>query len=204
MAVHEETCRFHVELLADVFADLDQASAALAARARLGFVVVLDTRQLWRQRLATSALARRFDAGLIFQLLLDGGQVHVDRLLEQRALLASERFAGLAVADALQIGQFVRQGRDFEVFLGQLCLLLVEQCPNLRQHRWIDIGAGKFVEKAHGESVANRADVYKRDSLRRPLQPPLCGRLGRQALPVHAYHQPLRFCRVVDQTTEFS
>ena len=134
-------------------------------------MAVLDARQFWRQRLAAGALARRFDAGLIFQLLLDGGQVHVDRFLEQRALLAGEHFAGLAVADALQIGQFMRQGRDLEVLLGQLCLLLhqarlllVEQCPNLRQHSWIDIGLGKLIEQVHGESVANRSDVYKRNS----------------------------------------
>ncbi len=33
VAMHEEACRFHIELLADVFADLDQVAAALAALA---------------------------------------------------------------------------------------------------------------------------------------------------------------------------
>ena len=82
MTVHEEARRFHVQLLADVFADLDQVGATLAACARFGLVTVLDARQLGRQCLAAGALARRFDTGLVFQLALDGGQVHLDRFLE--------------------------------------------------------------------------------------------------------------------------
>ena len=52
IAVHEEARRFHVQLLADVFTDLDQVGAALAALARFWFMVVFDARQLQWQRLA--------------------------------------------------------------------------------------------------------------------------------------------------------
>ena len=44
MAMHEEARRLHVQLLADVFADLDQVGAALTALARSWFVTVLDAR----------------------------------------------------------------------------------------------------------------------------------------------------------------
>jgi hypothetical protein len=47
-AVHEEACRFHVQLLADVFADLDQLGAALATLAGCRLVAVFDARQFWR------------------------------------------------------------------------------------------------------------------------------------------------------------
>jgi hypothetical protein len=44
VAVHEEACRFHIELFGDVFADLDEGIAALATGAGVGFVPVLDAR----------------------------------------------------------------------------------------------------------------------------------------------------------------
>jgi hypothetical protein len=51
----------------------------------------------------------------------------------------------------------VRQRGDLEVLLGQhrilpcqLGLLLFKQCPNLRQHGGVDVGAGEFVEQIHG------------------------------------------------------
>ena len=149
MAVHEEARRLHVQLLADVLADLDQVGAALAALARLGFMAVLDARQFWRQRLAAGALATRLGRRLAFEFLFDRGQVHVDRFLEQQALLAGECFTGLAEAYAPVVGQLVRQRGDLEVLLGQLGLLLREQRLHLRQQSRIDVGAGKFVEQVH-------------------------------------------------------
>lgn len=87
MAVHEELGRFHIELLADVFADLDQLAAALTAGAGLGFVAVFDARQVLRQRLATGALALGAQIGhLLLDFGLDGGAVGVSRLTEQIAL----------------------------------------------------------------------------------------------------------------------
>jgi hypothetical protein len=126
--MHEETRRLHVQLLADILADLDQVGAGLAALARFRLMAVL-ARQFRRQRLAPGALALALGRRLAFELLLDGGQVGVDRFLEQQALLADERLAGLAETDLAVVGQLVRQRGDLEIFLGQLGLLLREQPP---------------------------------------------------------------------------
>ena len=56
MAVHKETGRLHVQLLADVLANLDQVRAAMTALATLGFVAVLDARQFRWQGLAAGGL----------------------------------------------------------------------------------------------------------------------------------------------------
>ncbi len=63
--MNEETRRFDIQLLADVFADLDQTSAALPAGARCRLMAVFDTRQLWRDRLATGRLWPRFLGGAL-------------------------------------------------------------------------------------------------------------------------------------------
>ena len=51
--MNEEAGRLDVELFADVFTDLDQTLAALAAGARFRFVTVFDAWQVVRQGLAT-------------------------------------------------------------------------------------------------------------------------------------------------------
>lgn len=142
MAMHEEARRLHVELLADVLANLDQVGAALAALARLGLVAVFDARQFRRQRLAAGPLALSLGRRLAFELFLDGGQVGIDRFLEQQPLLADERFAGLAETYSPILGQLVRERGDLEILLGQLGLLLREQRLHLRQQGRIDIGTG--------------------------------------------------------------
>ncbi len=48
MAMDKEFGRLDVQLFGDVFADLDQVLAALAASARFGFVTVLDAGQMIR------------------------------------------------------------------------------------------------------------------------------------------------------------
>ena len=98
---------------------------------------------------AAGALAPRFRRRLTFEFLFDRSQVHVDRFLEQQALLADERLAGLAETYAPVVGQFMRQRGDLEVLLGQLGLLLREQRLHLRQQSRIDVGAGKFVEQVY-------------------------------------------------------
>lgn len=153
MPMHEEARRLHVQLFADVLADLDQVGTASAALARLRLVAVLDARQLRRQRLASGALALALGRRLAVEFLLDGRQVHVERFLEQQALLADERLAGLAETDPPIIGQLVRQRGDLEILLGQLGLLLCEQRLHLRQQGWVDVGAGKFVEQVHSAAV---------------------------------------------------
>ena len=54
--MHEEFCRFDVELFGDIFADFDQLAAALFALAGLRFMAVFDARQVIRQRLASGTL----------------------------------------------------------------------------------------------------------------------------------------------------
>lgn len=151
--MHEEACRFHIQLLAYVFANLDQGGAALAAFARRRFVTVLDTRQLWGQWLATGALARLLGRCLAVEFFVDGCQVHIDRLVKQRALFTDQRFAGFAEANSFVISQLERQRLDLEVILGQLGLLLRKRGPYLRQHGGIDIGTGKVVEQIHAVQV---------------------------------------------------
>jgi hypothetical protein len=56
--MHKKRCRGDVQLLADVFADLHQCAAALAASAAYGLMTVLDARQLLGQRLPTGAFTR--------------------------------------------------------------------------------------------------------------------------------------------------
>jgi hypothetical protein len=146
VAVHEEARWLHVQLLANILADLDQVGAALAPLARFGLMAVLDALQFRRQRLAAGALAWRFDGCLAAQFLIDGREVHIDGLVEQHALFHDQCFAGLAKAHALVISQLERQRLDLEVLLGQLGLLLFDQRLHLRQQRWSDVGAGKFVE----------------------------------------------------------
>ena len=112
------------QLLADVLADLDQVGAALAALARLGLVAVFNAGQLRRQRLATCALTLPLGRRLAFELFLDGGQVGIDRFLEQQPLLADECLAGLAETCSPIVGQLVRERGDLEILLGQLDLHL--------------------------------------------------------------------------------
>ena len=85
MAVYEEAGRFHIQLLADVFADLHHIAAAGAALARRWFVAVFDTRQLWRQCLASGTAARLgFALALrLLQLRFQSCQVSVQCLIEQ-------------------------------------------------------------------------------------------------------------------------
>jgi hypothetical protein len=204
MAMDEEACWLHVQLLADVLADLDQVGAALAALARRRLVAVFDARQFRGQTLATCARARALEWRLARQFLFDRRQVHVDRLVEQQALLAGERLAGLAESHAAVVGQLVRQRADLEVLLGQRgitpCqrrvtllergLLLGEQRLHLDQQGWVDVGAGKFVEQVHAQQFTghrSRSPAKQFTS----SQSPLCRCRRRQALPVHARHQPL-------------
>jgi hypothetical protein len=186
VAMHEEARRFHVQLFADVLADLDQVGAALAALARFRLMAVLDARQFRWQRLAARTLALALGRCLAFELFLDGGQVHVDRFFEQQALLAGERFTGLAETDPAVIRQLMRQRRDLEVLLGQLGLLLCKQRPDLYQQRWVNVGGGKFVERVQAVQLQGRPPVYKRNSLRPHSRH--CAGAGAQALPVHTPH----------------
>ncbi|KQV49827.1 hypothetical protein ASD07_29710 [Duganella sp. Root336D2] len=118
MAMHEETCWFHIELLTDVLTDLDQVTTAGLALAGLRFVAMLDARQFGWQWLTTGLVARR---GLslalqFFQFSFQCRQVASQSLAKQLKLLPAVCFAGLAKFDALHVRQFQRQRLDLHVF----------------------------------------------------------------------------------------
>ena len=46
--MHKELGRFHIQLFGDVFADFDQVITALSTLAGLGFMTVLNARQVRR------------------------------------------------------------------------------------------------------------------------------------------------------------
>lgn len=74
--MHEETCRLDIELFGNIFADLDQILAALAAGARSRFMPVFDSRQMLRQGLAAAGFAclplRRDGVGELIQFRFHG------------------------------------------------------------------------------------------------------------------------------------
>jgi hypothetical protein len=91
--MHEEPGGLDVELFADVFADLHQILATLAAGAGFRFVSVFDARQMLGQGLAAGAGALRaglrFRDGLFgfgFGFGFAGGDVGFQGFLEQVAL----------------------------------------------------------------------------------------------------------------------
>ena len=89
VTMDEETGRFDVELLADVFADLNQIVSALAASARFRFVAMVDARQFRRQGIAATAFVRARCVGgflLLLQFGDDGGTIFVAGLSKQIAL----------------------------------------------------------------------------------------------------------------------
>ena len=122
MAVDGEFGGFDIQLLGDVLADLDQVGAAAAdALAGFGFVDMDDARQVGRQRLPPGFDARLARGGRLglprepLHLLLDGGLVGNDGLVEQVALPGGGQcLALLAEADALVVGQFEGEGLDFK------------------------------------------------------------------------------------------
>lgn len=73
MVVYVEACRFHVQLLPDVLAELDQVRTALTELARLELMMVLNARQFRRQRLAAGALTWRFYRCVGFEVACDLG-----------------------------------------------------------------------------------------------------------------------------------
>ena len=88
----EEAGGLDIQLLADVFADLDQVLAALAAGAGLRFVTMFDARQVFRKGLATGArtlgsVLRLQCLGLPLRLGFEGRQVGIPGFLEQFPLL---------------------------------------------------------------------------------------------------------------------
>jgi hypothetical protein len=114
MAMHDELRRDDVELLAHVFANLDQGRTALAAGAGIRLVPMFDARQMIGQRLAAGAFALGAGLGLRGGLFgFGGGDVGCQGFLEQVALFRVQRFALGAEADAAQMGEFEGKRLDF-------------------------------------------------------------------------------------------
>jgi hypothetical protein len=151
VAVDEELGRFDIQLFGDVFANLDQFPATLAAGARFRLVPVLDARRMVRQGLATCAGPFGFGyriawlpVGQLFDFRFDGRKVSVNGFLEHIPLQWGQGFALDPVADTPDMGQLMAQCLDFLVFelnfsgfgfkLGILCLkfeLFGLKCRNI-------------------------------------------------------------------------
>ena len=161
MALHEEACRFDIELLADVFADLDQRLTALAAGAGLGFVSLLDARQMIGQRLPACGLALGAHGGRdLFDFGLDCAQVDVPSFLEQIALLGREGFVLMPEADAAMVREFQGEGLDLELRglefkiarcegLAGLILQLRERLGHPIGQVWSGLETGQFSLEIH-------------------------------------------------------
>lgn len=108
MAMDEETGRFDVQLLADVFTDLDQRTATVAAGAGLRFVTMLKAGQFRRQGITAGAFVLTWHGGrlLLFQFGDDGGTIFVAGLEKQVALFGRQGFALAAKADTFMVRQF--------------------------------------------------------------------------------------------------
>ena len=128
MADHEEARWFDIQLLADIFADLDQVGLAGGTGTGFRFVAHLDPLQMFGQGLATCAGSRGGWHRGQFELCLDGGDILQDVILEQLTLFRVHRFALDPVADAPEISD------------------LLDQCLNLDFLRADDSGKpGNFV-----------------------------------------------------------
>jgi hypothetical protein len=122
----KESGGFHVQLFADVFANLHQPGTACSARTGGQFVAMLDPRQRRRQGMAASAfgLARRTGRALLFQFRQDGGLVFGAAVQEQLTLLGTEPFTPGAETDPPVMGQLQRQLLDLQLAPLELGLAL--------------------------------------------------------------------------------
>lgn len=109
MAMDEETRRFHVELLADVLANLDQSPATVATATGLWLVTMFNTGQFRGERITAAAFVPTWRVRsflLLFQLGDKCGTIFVAGIGKQITLLARQGFALAAEADAPMVSQF--------------------------------------------------------------------------------------------------
>ncbi len=94
VAMNEETCRFDIQLLADILTNLDQAGTALPTGAGCGFMTVLDARQFWRNRLTPGRLRTRLLDGALklCEFGRNGGLIFVAGLKKQILLRNRQGF----------------------------------------------------------------------------------------------------------------
>jgi hypothetical protein len=86
--MNEEAGRFDIQLFGNVFTDRDEIAATLTALTGLGFVAVINPRQMIRQGLTTGACSGRArtgggQLGQLFQLRLHGGLIDLGGFVEQ-------------------------------------------------------------------------------------------------------------------------
>lgn len=148
VALHGEHTRRVVEFLCDILAHPLQRLAA-AAGGVLGFVVHVSTRQPLGQGCALGLLALRIAFGLSRQrglqggqLLVDGGDVAVHRLVEQHALLAAHLLAAAVELQALELGELEGEFVDLCVTPDDLMILAFQQLQGKRS-QLLDI---EFIE----------------------------------------------------------
>ena len=119
--MNKKTGRLDIELLADVFTNLDKILAALAANAGFRFVAVFDARQMFGQRLTTGAWARRRRrsrgcrriAQALGHLSLRRRQITGHGFLKQVALFSGQCLAACTKAHSAQVGQLKGKRLDF-------------------------------------------------------------------------------------------
>ena len=118
MAMDEETGRLDIELLADVFADLDEVAAAVPAGAGFRFVAMLNARQFRRQGITAGTFVLTWYGGrglLLFQFGDNGCTIFVTGLDKQIALLAGQGFARVTEADTSMVRQFKGELLDLQL-----------------------------------------------------------------------------------------
>ena len=117
MTLDGEHARRVIKLLADILADALELTAT-AADSGLGLVMDIDTRKVRRKRRPARFVRRIFGlwlAGQPLQLEFDGGQVGIDRFIEQALLLVTELLASSRKLLALEYSHLVRKLRELRV-----------------------------------------------------------------------------------------
>ena len=167
--MHEESRRLHVELFGDVFADLDERRATLAAGTRFRFMVMLNARQMLGQGLPTGALPgslRRLAAGRIRRRLgqfgLGGGDVAGQGLLEQVALLDGQGLALCAEAHPAQMRQLQHEGLNLGLGGEQLRIAAGDL---FGQTRGFGIGLGNLLAGVVEQFLKGGLDPVRRGEI---------------------------------------
>ena len=113
--MHEEARGLDIQLFADVFANLDEILAALAAGARLGLMAVFNARQMLGQWLAAGAFALGLlgSRTRLFNFGFQRTGVGIPAFLEQLALFRGERLALVGEANALVVSELEGQSLNF-------------------------------------------------------------------------------------------
>jgi hypothetical protein len=121
VTLHTEDTGLVVQLLGDIFSDAFHLAAAAAGRG-VGLVVALAARKIRWQRLAFGLFldaGRRSIGGLeLFDLIIDGLQVFIERFFQQASLLGAEALALGGKLQAFENGILMRELVDGGLFEG--------------------------------------------------------------------------------------